>query len=105
MNQSELNQIAHNFILDQSLKTSVKLNEILGKDYKERSKKLSGQAIHHIHNMSVYECLIWLNSIVALNDASEETIEQYYDYADSLRSQYFDIVEKLKDFQPPKNNK
>ena len=104
MNQSELNKVAMNFIYSQGLEVADKLRETLECDIENRfkSKEVSGQTLHYIHNIALFDCMVWLNSLIALNDVSEETIDQYFDFADKLRAKFFDVVNELKDFQPSK---
>ena len=100
MDQKELNRIAMNFIRTQSIEVATKLRETLSGDIEERSEQVSGQALHYIHNMALFDCMIWLNSLIALNDIPEEAIDEYLIFAESLRSKFMAIVNELKDFQP-----
>lgn len=100
MNQSELNKIAMNFIRSQSIEVATKLQETLSCDIEERSSQVAGQALHYIHNMALFDCMTWLNSLIALNDVPEEAIDEYLEFAGTLRTKFMAIVDELKDFQP-----
>lgn len=100
MDQKELNRIAMNFIRSQSIEVATKLRETLSSDIEGRSEQVSGQALHYIHNMALFDCLTWLNSLIALNDVPEEAIDEYFEFAGTLRAKFIAIVDELKDFQP-----
>jgi len=89
-----------NFIRSQSIEVATKLRETLSNDIEERSEQVSGQALHYIHNMALFDCMAWLNSLIALNDVPEEVIDEYFEFAGTLRSKFMAIVDELKDFQP-----
>jgi len=103
MDQKELNQVALDFIHNQGIEVATKLRETLLCDVKERSEQVSWQALHHIHNMALFECLVWLNSMLSLDeDISEESFNEYLCFVETLRPKFLDIIEALKDFQPTK---
>jgi hypothetical protein len=99
MNQSELNQVAMHFIDTQTCEAAMKIRDTLVNDLEERSKQVSGRVVHHIHNMAIFECLVWLNSPITLREGPKEKINEYYHYADELREKFMDIVDHLKDFK------
>lgn len=89
-----------NFIQSQSIEVASKMRETLSGDIEEHSEHVSGQALHHIHNNALFDCLTWLNSLIALNDVPEEAIDEYLEFAEELRVKFMSIVDELKDFQP-----
>ena len=89
-----------NFIHDQSIEVAVKLQETLEHDAKERLEQLtSGQALYYIHNIALFECLVWLNAMCSLSNASKETFDEYLCFADTFRDKFMNIAEGLKGFQ------
>jgi hypothetical protein len=101
MDQAELNRVAISFLRAQAFEVADKLRQTLIADIKKRSVRISGVALHHIHNMAMFECLMWLNSQVALGkDASKETVDDYVCLTETLRPKFQEIVNTLKDFQP-----
>jgi hypothetical protein len=100
MNQIELNKIAMNFIKRQSLEVTVKLIDVLARDGECRSKQVGGRALHHIHNMALFNCLASINNFFITEDNSPDAVQQYTDFADTLRPKFLDIMEDLRDFRP-----
>jgi hypothetical protein len=101
MDQAELNKVAMSFIRSQTFEVAEKLRETLVADLKKRSQKVSGMALHHIHNMAMFECMAWLNSLVALGkDVPKETVDDYVRLTETLRPKFQEIIDALKDFQP-----
>ena len=101
MDQSELNKVEFDSLRIQSVEVAAKSQKILLCDAEERSKKVPWEVLHHIHNMSLFECLVWLNSMALFSqDDSEELLNEYTCFAETLRPKFLDIVEALKDFQP-----
>lgn len=101
LDQKTLNELAQAFFRSQTLEVAKMLRTTLTDDVEERSKDVSGPTLHHIHNMGLFECLVWLNATaLRKNDASDETFDGYLRLADTLAPKFMDIVEALKDFQP-----
>jgi len=104
MNQAQLNQVAMNSLINQSCEVAVKLRDILIDDIKERSRQIDGPSVHYIHNMALFNCLMMINGFCLEKNNSREMIKDYVDYAETLKSQFLDIVESLQDFEPEANN-
>jgi len=102
MNQTELNQVALSAISNHISQVASKMRKTLVHDLQKRSEQISGAALHHIHNMALYHCLVWLNSVIVLNDASEDEIREYNRLAATLEPKFKEITEALKDFEPAK---
>jgi hypothetical protein len=100
MNQVELNRVAMDAIYEHGSEVFSKLQVALVRDSHERSKHISGMALHHVHNIALYECLIWLNSIIAFKDTPENASLEYLSLAKTLEPKFMEIVNALKDFQP-----
>ena len=100
MNQIELNRIAVNFIERQSVEVATKLREVLYEDAEERSERIAGPALHYIHNIALFDCLVGINTLFMNENNSNEAIKEYADYAETLRPKFLDIMEALKDFRP-----
>jgi len=101
MDQVELNRVAMSFIRAEVSAVAKKLRQTLSSDVKKRSQRVSGATLHHIHNMAMFECIAWLNSLVAIDkDASKEAIDDYVRLAETLRPKFREIIDALKDFQP-----
>ncbi len=102
MNQTELNRVALDAISDHITRVFLKLRKTLVSDLKKRSENISGAALFHVHNMSLFQCMIWLNSIVALKDDCEGHSREYLNLAASLEPKFKEIMEALRDFEPAK---
>jgi hypothetical protein len=100
MNQLEQNRIAEFFIHNQSLEVANKLDTILTEDVKERVKQVPGPAVHHIHNMALFYAMVRINCLYQTNEGSKAESRQYIERAETLKLQFFDIVDSLKDFRP-----
>lgn len=99
MNQKQLNQIAVSFINKESEKVADKLKETLKKDASECKLPVSKEGMHHIHTQAIFNLLRIIIIICYGNkDASEQEVKEYLRYAESLRPEYMNIVEALKDF-------
>ena len=100
MNQLELNTIAMNFIEHQSAEVAAKIKDVFHKDAQERSDRITGSALHYIHNIALFDCLVMLNTFFTSEDKSQEAVNEYLKYAETLKLKFFDIMEFLKDFEP-----
>jgi hypothetical protein len=100
MNQAELNRIALNTIGTHRTEVFVKLRELLSQDCQKRQENISGEAVHHIHNAALFDCLVWLNPLFVMENDSENAWKEYLRLANTLESKFREIVEALKDFQP-----
>jgi len=105
MNQMEMNRIAMHFIEGQSAEVAAKLRDVLYDDVEERAKKIGGPALHYIHNIALFYCLVSLNNLFLIENESDEALKQYLKRAETLRPQFLDIVESLKDFRPTEENR
>ena len=81
-----------------------KLKAVLSEDLDERAKDIPGPTVFHIHNVVLFDCLIMLNSLPALENSSREAVREYLQYAETIRPKFMDIMESLKDFQPTVEN-
>ena len=103
MNQKELNKIALDSIDKQSIKVATKLQKLIARDGEKRFKQFPGPVVHYVHNIALFECMVWLNSIsLHGEDVPEETIDEYLCLVETLRPKFRDVIEALKDFQPTK---
>lgn len=102
MNQIELNKIAMTFLRSQSAEVAYKIRELFHEDAQER--KLSGPPLHYIHNIALFDCLVFLNSFFAMENNSKEAVREYAEYAETLRPKFQDIMESLQDFEPTMGN-
>ena len=100
MNQTELNKIAEHFLRDQSIEVAAKLRNALHEDAEERSQRIGGLALHYVHNISLFDCCVWLNSFFTMEDDSKEAVEEYVRYVETLRPKFLDLLESLRDFEP-----
>jgi hypothetical protein len=100
MNQLELNRIAMHFIRSQSIEVAVKLRELLYEDVEERSEQIAGPALHYIHNIALFDCLVGINTFFMNENNSHEAVKEYTDHAGTLRPKFLDIMEALRDFRP-----
>ena len=100
MNQMELNKIAINFIQKQSLEVAKKLKGVLADDLRERAKEIGGPAVHYVHNRALFDTLLVINCLFTSRKQSQEAVQEYQEYAETLRSNFLDIVESLQDFEP-----
>lgn len=104
MNQIELNKIAMSFLMSQSAEVASKIREFLHKDAQERADQMVGRPLHYIHNMALFECLVYLNSFFTIENNSREAVKEYAKYAETLRPRFLDIMESLRDFEPTVGN-
>lgn len=100
MDQRLLNTIALNVIESNRAEVFAELRELFDRDVQRRKDKISGAAVHYIHNASLFDCLIWLNAMFSMEDSSENAWKEYLCFSDTLRPKFHEIVEALKDFQP-----
>jgi len=100
MNQLELNTIAMNFIEHQSAEVAAKIKDVFHKDAQERSEQIAGPTLHYIHNIALFDCLVMLNTFFMVENKSQESVNEYLKYAETLRPKFLDIMESLKDFEP-----
>jgi len=105
MNQIEMNRIAMNYVEHESWKVARKLEKLLFEDIKEKNGEMSGMALHHIHHEAIFSLIILLNSIFIAKDKekSDVYVKEYLKLACSLKPQFFNIIDTLKDFQFPGN--
>ncbi len=105
MNQIEMNRIATNYIENQSWGLAKKLENVLMEDLKKETGQISGMALHHIHHEAIFSLITLLNSIFIAKDKEkyDEYAKEYLKLAQSLKPQFFDIINTLKDFQLPEN--
>lgn len=104
MNQIEMNRIAMSFIQNQSIEVAKKLDAVLAQDLEEKATKIGGPAVHYVHTMAMFDCLASINTFFANENRSDEAVNEYIKYAETLRPRFLDIVEALKDFRPGKQN-
>ena len=100
MNQTELNTIGKLFIKSQSIEVTNSLLRTLNEDIQERVKKIPVSAVHHVHNMALFYTLLNVNFLYKAIDDSDEASEEYLEHAETFKTQFLDIVEALKDFEP-----
>jgi len=100
MNQMKMNQIAKNFLQGQSHEVASKIKELLAEDAEERILHMDGPVLHHIHNNALFEALLRINSLFTQEHLSRDAVREYLRHAEPLRSQFFDIVDTLKSFEP-----
>ena len=100
MNQLELNRIAELFVQKQSIEVAKKLDSILIEDLKERAEQMPGSAVHHIHNVALFDSLLRINSLFQIKNRSEAASREYLEHAETLKPKFLDIVNSLKDFEP-----
>lgn len=108
MDQKLLNTIALDTLASHRSQVCSKLRDFFNRDGKKRGRELPGAAVHHVHNTSLFECLVWLNPVFCRKDKSEKAFDEYTKFAETLRPNFMEIVEALKDFQPtgdPKDKK
>ena len=103
MNQAELNKAGEIFILNQTVEVARKIDSTLTEDLTERINELPGTTIHHVHNMALFYAVTKLNSLFQLTNDSKESMREYMEHAESLKTRFLDIVDSLKDFQPKDN--
>ena len=104
MNQLELNTIAMNFIEHQSVEVAAKIKDVFHKDAQERADQIAGPALHYIHNVALFDCLVMLNTFFMIENKSPEALHKYLEYAETLRPKFLNIMESLKDFKPTTQN-
>ena len=100
MNQLELNRIAGDFIRSQSVELARKLKDVLAADLAERVKGLAGPTVHHIHNVALFDTMLGINCLFQTRDHSKAAVREYIEHAETLRPDFIDIVDSLKDFEP-----
>ena len=105
MNQIEMNRIAMNYIENVSWEVAKKLEKVLVEDLQEKNGQVSGMALHHIHHEAIFSLITLLNSIFIAKDKenSEVCAKEYLKLAHSLKPQFFNIVNELKDFHLSEN--
>lgn len=104
MNQLELNKIAMFCIRTHSLEVSKKISSILGQDATERGPDVGGPTLHYIHNMALFNVLLSINSLFTIKKPSEDEVDQFPDFAESIRPRFLDMVDSIKDFRPNKHD-
>lgn len=100
MNQLEQNRIAEFFIHNQSIDVTKKLESVLAEDLKKRGKEIPGSTVHYIHNIALFYALLRINCLFQVKNRSEAASREYIEHAETLKPQFFDIVDSLKDFRP-----
>ncbi len=100
MNQMTMNQIAMSFLRNQSHEVSSKIKQLLAEDAEERIHHVDGPVLHHIHNHAIFEVLLQINALFTQGHKSEDAVREYLKQAEPLKSQFFDIVDALKNFEP-----
>ena len=100
MNQVELNTVGQIFIENRSIEVAHKLGVVLHEDLEERAKQIPGPIVHYIHNLALFDVLLKLNCLFQNVDHSYEACEEYLEHAESLKIQFLNIVDSLKDFEP-----
>jgi len=100
MNQLELNNIAKLFVQSQSIEVAKKLRTVLSEDLDERVTQMPGQAVHHIHNVALFDALLGINCLFHAKNPSEAGLREFLEHAETLRPKFLDIVDSLKDFEP-----
>jgi len=100
MNQMTMNQIAMSFLRGQSHEVASKIKEFLAEDAEERVQHMDGPVLHHIHNNALFEVLLQINSLFTQEHWSRDAVREYLRHAEPLKSQFFDIVDALKSFEP-----
>jgi hypothetical protein len=100
MNQLQLNKIAMHFIENQSAEVAAKLRSVLHIDARKRSEQIAGPALHYVHNIALFDCLIMVNTFFMIENKSQEALHEYIEYAETLRPKFIDLMESLKDFRP-----
>ena len=61
------------------------------------------QGKHYIISTTWLCLIVWhglINFLIALNDISEEAIDEYFIFSETLRAKSINIMNELKDFQP-----
>jgi hypothetical protein len=69
------------FLMSQSAEVASKIRELLDKDAQQRTDKITGRPLHYIHNMALFECLVYLNSFFTIENNSIEAVKEYAKYA------------------------
>ena len=100
MNQLEINKIAMHFIESQSAEVAARIRSLLYEDAEKRSEQIAGPALHHIHNIALFDCLVMLNTFFIIEDKSREAVNEYLKYAETIKPKFLEIMESLKDFKP-----
>jgi hypothetical protein len=100
MDQKLLNTIALDTLESHHNQVCSKLRGLFNHDIKKRSKDLPGAAVYHVHNTSLFECLVCLNPVFCRKNRSEQAFDEYMQFAETLKPKFMEIVEALKDFQP-----
>ena len=77
MNQSQLNQIAMHVIENQSAEVAAKIKKVLHDDAQERADQIAGPALHYIHNVALFDCLVMLNTFFMIENKSPEALHKY----------------------------
>ena len=95
MNENLLNAMAWDEMGRQSSEVFVGLNVRLYDDFQKRQELISKETIRGIHNEALFKCLRAINSTAHIKGYLE-----YLRFADTLKPNFFDITEALKDFQP-----
>lgn len=99
MNQKELNNIAKNFIYNESMKVAKKLQATLTRDLNERKEPISGEALRIIHTLSLFEVLALITvSSPPGTEITKQKAQEYAQLAETLKPKYMEIVEQLRDF-------
>ena len=104
MNRTELDVAAGLFIHNQSIEIAEKIDAVLSEDIASRVKQMSSPIAHYVHNLALFYALARINCLFLSNNDSDEACEEYQEHAESLKTQFLDIVESLKDFEPKNNS-
>ncbi|MFA6186353.1 MAG: hypothetical protein WC770_03955 [Phycisphaerae bacterium] len=103
MDQKLLNTIALDAIERHRTEVFRELRDLLEEDCKKRQGHIPGEAIHHVHNVVLFDCLVLLNPFFSRENDSENAWREYLRFADTLEPKFREIVNNLKDFRPASN--
>ena len=92
------------FIRNHIAEVAAKLRDVLYVEVETRSRQVGGPALHYIHSVALFDCLVLINTFFIAEAYSEEAADEYIEHAESLVSKFLDIMESLKDFRPGKQS-
>ncbi|MHB9068799.1 MAG: hypothetical protein ACYC54_00355 [Sedimentisphaerales bacterium] len=99
MDQKLLNTLAMEVIDRHRTEAFRELRELLERDCEKRQEQIPGMAVHHVHNVALFDCLVWLNPLFSRENHSEEAWQEYLIFASTLEPKFREIVNNLKDFR------
>ena len=105
MNRTELDVAAGLFVYNQSIELADKIGDVLSEDVASRVKQMSSPIAHYVHNLALFYALARINCLFLSNNDSDEACEEYHEHVESLKTQFLDIVDSLKDFEPSDKGK